>query len=553
MSLSGGTKLGTFEIVRLLGAGGMGEVYLAYDRQLNRDVAVKVVLPEFTRDPHRLARLAQEARAASALSHPNVCHIYHFDKTTNDQRYIAMEYVDGETLDERLNATRLPLREALDIAIQIAAALTAAHGAGIVHRDIKPANVKIRRDRLVKVLDFGLAKLPPSAMPHARRATTQTALATDPGTVVGTIDYMSPEQARGQEVDGRTDIWALGVVLYEMVAGRSPFCGTTRSDVLVAILDREPASLVGGTAPVPPELERIVSKALRKDPEQRYQVMKDLLLDLEALRGVIASPGWNRASDRPGRGRLFTSGRLVAAVATAALAVVGSWWITHRPAAGIHYTLDLMLEDLEVGGDMAPELSPDGQWLVYRAGGRLWRRGLNELTSRPLPDSTARFTHFGRPTADRSRSCATGSCGPCPSMPQMPRSSLMRLKAWQVPAPESGRPAVIWSLWAVTLSDCSRSPRRGGLRVRSCRSTRPRRSTSMTSPHCRTEADCSWPSTVPKGPTQLRHLRTADSGRCCNCPVKRSRTRCTHPRATCCLLVRRRALGSGQYGSPSIA
>ncbi len=397
MSLPGGTKLGTFEIVRLLGAGGMGEVYLAHDQQLNRDVAVKVVRPEFTGDPRRLARFAQEARAASALSHPNICHIYHFDETTDGQRYIAMEYVDGETLDDRLIAANLPLREALDIAIQIAAALTAAHGAGIVHRDIKPANVKIRHDRLVKVLDFGLAKLAPSAIAYAPRASTQTAVATDPGTVVGTIDYMSPEQARGQEVDARTDIWALGVVLYEMVAGRSPFSGTSRSDVLVAILDREPPPLSGVTPSVPAELERIVGKALRKNPEQRYQVMKDLLLDLEALRGEIASPSSSRAFRRQRRGRMVTIARLGVAVLIAALAVLAGWWITHRPAAGVHYTLDLMLEGLEVGGDMAPELSPDGQWLLYRASGRLWRRALNELTSRPLPDSTGATYPFWSP------------------------------------------------------------------------------------------------------------------------------------------------------------
>jgi serine/threonine protein kinase len=181
---------------------------------------------------------------------------------------------------------------------------------------------------------------------------------------VGTIDYMSPEQARGQEVDARTDIWALGVVLYEMVAGRPPFSGSSRSDVLVAILEREPSPLAGVIPSVPAELERIVRKALRKNPEQRYQIMKDLLLDLEALRGEIASPNSSGASDRQRRGRSFTTAAPVTAFAIAALGVLAGWWITHRPAVGVHYTLDLMLEGLEVGGDMAPELSPDGQWLV---------------------------------------------------------------------------------------------------------------------------------------------------------------------------------------------
>ena len=296
MSLPAGAQLGSFEIVHRLGAGGMGEVYLARDRQLNRSVAVKVLLAEVNTEPHRLARFEQEAHAASALSHPNICHIYHLGETPDRQRYIAMEYVDGQTLAQRLIGPRLALRDVLDIVIQIAAALTAAHAAGIVHRDIKPENVMIRPDRLVKVLDFGLAKLIPATKTFAPHGPTQTLAATEPGLLVGTTDYMSPEQARGHEVDARTDIWALGVVLYEMVAGRAPFTGTSRSDVLVAILDREPAPLARFSPQVPAELQRIVGKALRKNPGQRYQVMKDLLLDLEALRDEVVSTDRSRAS-----------------------------------------------------------------------------------------------------------------------------------------------------------------------------------------------------------------------------------------------------------------
>jgi serine/threonine protein kinase/Tol biopolymer transport system component len=289
MSLAAGTELGSCDVVRLLGSGGMGDVYLALDRQLNRHVAVKVLRAEVTTQAHRLAPLEQEARAASALSHPNICHIYHLGETPDGQRYIAMEYVEGETLDQRLMAHRLTLGEALDIAIQMAAALTAAHTAGIVHRDVKPANVMIRRDRLVKVLDFGLAKLAPAAMALAPHGPTQTVAPTEPGSLVGTIDYMSPEQARGQAVDARTDVWAFGVVLYEMVAGRPPFAGATRADVLAAILEREPVPLARLESQMPAELQRMVGKALRKDPEKRYQGMQDLLLDLEALRDEIVS------------------------------------------------------------------------------------------------------------------------------------------------------------------------------------------------------------------------------------------------------------------------
>jgi predicted Ser/Thr protein kinase/WD40 repeat protein len=397
VSLYAGLQLGSFEIVRLLGAGGMGEIYLAHDRDLNRSVAVKVLRVELTTEPNRLARFEQEARTASALSHPNICHIYQVGDTPDGQRYIAMEYVDGETLHDRLLATRLTLREALDIAIQIAFALTAAHASGIVHRDIKPENVMIRRDRLIKVLDFGVAKLVPSAMVFASHGPTQTVGATEPGSLVGTIGYMSPEQARGQEVDARTDIWALGVVLYEMIASRAPFTGTSRSDVLVEILDREAAPLARFNREVPAELQRIVGKALRKDPEQRYQVMKDLLLDLEALRDDPAAVAAPAAADAR-RHRFVTPARLAAAFMIAGLSVLTGWWIAPRPAAtGAVYSLDLMLDGLEVSGDMAPTLSPDGRWLVYRASGQLWRRALNEFTSKPLPDSSGAVYPFWSP------------------------------------------------------------------------------------------------------------------------------------------------------------
>ena len=428
MSLGAGTELGSFEIVRLLGSGGMADVYLAHDRQLNRRVAVKVLRTEVSAEPHQLARLEQEARAASALSHPNICHIYHLGEMPDGRRYIAMEYVEGETLDQRLMTSRLALREALDIAIQVASALVAAHAAGIVHRDVKPANVMIRPDRLVKVLDFGLAKLAPSAMAFASAGRGETVRVTEAGSLVGTIDYMSPEQARGQQVDARTDIWALGVVLYEMVAGRPPFAGATPSDVLAAILEREPTPLARPDPQVPAELQRIIGKALRKDPEKRYQVMKDLLLDLEALRDEVASGNSSRASDPEGRPlaiadaqsvlsgpattgtravadarrhRFFTPARLAAALTMAGLGAMAGWWITTRqPATGAPYTLDLMLDGLEVfvdTGSASPALSPDGRWLVYRAHGQLWRRALNELAPKPVPDSSGAVYPFWSP------------------------------------------------------------------------------------------------------------------------------------------------------------
>jgi len=283
MPIGPGSRLDTYEIVGPLGAGGMGEVWLAPDTSLGRKVALKLLPPELTRDTRRVARFQQEARAASALSHPNVCHIYALGQTSDGQHYIAMELVEGQTLRSRLHTERVSIKEAIRIATHIAAALSAAHAAGVVHRDVKPENVMLRPDGFVKVLDFGLAKLALSGPEMAAGQSIQTMLRTDAGTVVGTVAYMSPEQARGQDVDLRTDVWSLGVVLYEMVAGRSPFAAQSSSDVLVAILDREPAPLARFDPETSPELQRIVTKALRKERGQRYQTVQDLLLDLQAL------------------------------------------------------------------------------------------------------------------------------------------------------------------------------------------------------------------------------------------------------------------------------
>ena len=283
MSLEPGARLDAYEIVRPLGSGGMGEVWLATEVRLGRKVALKLLPADLTRDPSRVLRFEQEARAASALSHPNVCTIHALGETGDGQHYIAMEYVEGETLRQRLATTRLSIREALDIAIQVAAALSAAHAAGIVHRDIKPENVMLRPDGFVKVLDFGLAKLAPSPAEIAGADSTHMVLKTEAGVVVGTAAYMSPEQARGQEVDARTDIWSLGVLLYEMVAGRSPFAAPSGTEVLAAILDREPLPLARFEPDAPAELQRIVTKCLRKERALRYQVVQDLLLDLRSL------------------------------------------------------------------------------------------------------------------------------------------------------------------------------------------------------------------------------------------------------------------------------
>jgi eukaryotic-like serine/threonine-protein kinase len=278
-----------YRILDKLGAGGMGEVYLAEDTRLGRKVALKLLPAAFTQDAARVRRFVQEAKAASALNHPNILTIHEIGEaitTTGAAHFIATEFIDGQTLRAQLTREPLSLNLALDFVVQIAAALAAAHEAGIVHRDIKPENVMLRRDGIVKVLDFGLAKLieKPRSVVESEAPTLAKVANTDPGTVLGTASYMSPEQARGQEVDTRSDIFSLGVMLYEMIAGRAPFTGVNALDVISDILKSEPAPLSAHTTDVPAELQRLVSKALRKDREERYQHIKDLLLDLKDLK-----------------------------------------------------------------------------------------------------------------------------------------------------------------------------------------------------------------------------------------------------------------------------
>lgn len=279
--LSSGSKLGRYQIHSALGAGGMGEVFLAEDTQLRRKVALKILPENIASDKERLRRFEQEALSASALNHPNILTIYEFG-AENDTHFLATEFVEGETLRERMQREMLSLREVLDIASQVASALNTAHSARIAHRDIKPENIMIRDDGLIKVLDFGLAKLTKKkAEAVDTEGETRAQVNTAPGMVMGTAGYMSPEQARAKETDARSDIWSLGVVLYEMLTRRQPFAGETTTDTLAAILHREPAPLDENT---PPELARIIRKALQKDKDERYQTSKDLWIDLKNLK-----------------------------------------------------------------------------------------------------------------------------------------------------------------------------------------------------------------------------------------------------------------------------
>ncbi|MGA7294955.1 MAG: serine/threonine-protein kinase, partial [Terriglobales bacterium] len=313
-----GAQLSHYKIISRLGAGGMGEVYLAEDLHLKRKVALKMLAPELTFDERGLRRFEQEAYAASALNHPNILTIYEFGQA-DGTHFIASEFVDGATLRQKIKSSKLELNLAIDFVLQIAGALAAAHNSGIVHRDIKPENVIVRTDGIVKVLDFGIAKLSENKLGEkklaetARRSgLTATSSISEPGMVMGTARYMSPEQARGADVDARSDIFSLGSVFYELVTGKSAFEGATASDVIAEILKTEPPAPTELSPDLPDEVERIIGKALRKDRETRYQSVKDLLIDLQdfkkesefqaklqrSARPVHAKTGWSSTTPR---------------------------------------------------------------------------------------------------------------------------------------------------------------------------------------------------------------------------------------------------------------
>jgi serine/threonine protein kinase/DNA-binding winged helix-turn-helix (wHTH) protein len=302
--LANGARLDRYDIISPLGAGGMGEVYLARDVELGRRVALKLLSEQFTRDPVSLKRFVREAKAASALNHPNILTVYEI-KSVEGLHFIATEYIEGETISQRIGEGPLEIAVAIDIATQISSALFAAHTSGIVHRDIKPGNIMLRPDGYVKLLDFGVAKLieprqsQPDDEPRAEQSSgssgssgslrllrtpySSAATQTDSGLIMGTLDYMSPEQARGLKVDARSDIFSLGVVFYEMIAGHPPFRGNTRTDVLMSLLSHDAPSLGSIRTDVPPMLDAVVSRMLSKEPRDRYQSVAPILADLKKL------------------------------------------------------------------------------------------------------------------------------------------------------------------------------------------------------------------------------------------------------------------------------
>src|SRR5438105_2453796 len=286
-----GQKIGHYKISESIGIGGMGEVYLATDITAGRKAALKLLPARFTGDEERLKRFQQEAHAVVALNHPNILTVYEIGKE-HSTHYIASELIEGETLRQRLARGRMQLSEAIDVAIQVASALAAAHEAGIVHRDVNPGNIMLRRDGYVKVLDFGIAKLAEQEVPATMPKDEALMLVeTNVGSILGTVPYMSPEQACGAPVDKRTDIWSLGLVLYQMVTGRTPFIGDTPREVMTSILEKDPRLVTSDNRQTPPELQQIISKALHKDRAERYQSAGDMLQALKNLRRNLEFSG----------------------------------------------------------------------------------------------------------------------------------------------------------------------------------------------------------------------------------------------------------------------
>ena len=355
--MQAGTRLGPYEVVALLGAGGMGEVYRARDTRLGRDVALKVVHPGLASDPERLSRFEKEARAAAQLDHPNIL-VVHDVGAYEGNPFIVSELLQGESLREKLGAPLLP-KKAVDYAIQIARGLAAAHEKGIVHRDIKPENVFVTKDGHVKILDFGIAKLLPSFEASGVDTETPTASATQPGTAVGTVAYMSPEQIRGQPVDARTDLFSLGVVLYEMLSGKRPFQRDTAAEIMTAILREEPPDLSETNRSVPAALENVVRHCLEKDPERRFQSARDVVFALEALPDVSNA----RPAVPMSASGVFVHRHRAAVVVTAFLIALGlgaGWWWRARAGLGAAMKRVAVLPFENLSGDPGQEYLSDG-------------------------------------------------------------------------------------------------------------------------------------------------------------------------------------------------
>ncbi|HVE66412.1 MAG TPA: serine/threonine-protein kinase, partial [Thermoanaerobaculia bacterium] len=359
MTLASGTRLGPYEIVGALGAGGMGEVYRAHDTRLKREVAVKVLPSSFSTDPDRLRRFELEAEAAGRLNHPNILAIY--DVGTHDGApYVVSELLEGETLRVVLADGPLPLRRALEYARGIAAGLAAAHEKGIVHRDLKPENVFVTADGRAKILDFGLAKLTEPARPDSGQSALPTSPGTEPGVVMGSAGYMSPEQVRGGATDHRSDLFSFGAILFEMLSGRRAFQGDSSVETMNAILKEEPPELTGSGRNVPPGIDRVLRHCLEKNPALRFQSARDLAFDLESLSEPSAAAAVVPIAAAGAKPRTGLVAAIVLALVAAALA-----WVAGRGAKTAPPVFQRLT--FRAGTVFTGRFAPDGQTIVYSA------------------------------------------------------------------------------------------------------------------------------------------------------------------------------------------
>ena len=404
MSLAAGTRLGPYEVVSPVGAGGMGEVYRARDSRLNRDVALKVLPARTTDDPASYTRFEREAQAVAALSHPNILAVHDFGRA-DAIAYVVFELLEGTTLRERLSDGPLPLRKAIDYARQVADGLAAAHARGITHRDIKPDNLFVTDEGRVKILDFGLAQTSELAGDAEDLGQTMArGPLTGVGTVLGTIGYMAPEQVRGHAVDARADLFALGAVLFEMCTGLRAFRGPTAADTLSAVLSSDPPELTLPGQPTPPALDRIVRRCLEKQPTERFQSARDLSFALDALSSLSGSGQCSSPET------VAPSRRSWAPMATVLVVALGAGLLSGRLLWPTAPTVDTLAEapllrlEFEASTDTVPSLpialSPDGRWLVFTEGvpGRphWWRRSTRRSTARPgLPTTRSSWPREG--------------------------------------------------------------------------------------------------------------------------------------------------------------
>jgi Tol biopolymer transport system component len=357
MSLPAGSRLGPYEIVSPLGAGGMGEVYRAKDPRLGREVAIKVLPASFSQDADRLRRFELEARAAGVLNHPNITAVYDIG-THGETTYVVSELLEGETLRGRLSGGALPPRRATDYALQIAHGLAAAHEKGIVHRDLKPENLFVTKDGRVKILDFGLAKL---VHPEEKGRETELPTATEPGVVLGTIGYMSPEQVRGRPADVRSDIFSFGAIFYEMLAGQRAFSGASAADTMSAILTKDPPDLSATNQAISPGLDRIVRHCLEKNAEERFHSAHDVAFDLEALSGLSTPSAAAFAAPSGGRRRLLPAVAAAALLVGLAGGLAAGRKVWSRPPPAYHQLT------FRRGQVPSARFAPDGQTFLFSA------------------------------------------------------------------------------------------------------------------------------------------------------------------------------------------